>query len=113
MQIADDLIEYFKRELVYLREQGADFSQRYPKVAARLRLDGGESPDPQTEHLIESVAFIGARVHRALDREFPQITAALLDSLCPSLTQPVPSMSVAQFGLDLTQGKVTSGLRVP
>jgi type VI secretion system protein ImpG len=109
----DDLIEYYKRELSYLRRQGADFSARYPKVASRLAFGGAESPDPHTERLIEANAFLAARVHRDLDREFPQVAAALLESQCPSLIQPVPSISVAQLALDPTQGKVTAGYRVP
>ena len=109
----DDLIEYYKRELGYLRRQGADFAARYPKVASRLAFSGAESPDPHTERLIEANAFLAARVHRDLDREFPQIAAALLDSQCPSLMQPVPSISVAELALDPTQGKVTAGYRVP
>jgi len=108
-----DLLQYYKRELSYLRGQGADFARRYPKVASRLALHGGESLDPHTERLIESVAFLSARVHRDLDQEFPDIAYALLDNLCPSLVQPLPSMSVAQFDLDPTQGKVTAGFRVP
>ena len=108
-----DLLQYYKRELSYLRGQGADFAQRYPKVASRLSLHGGESLDPHTERLIESVAFLSARVHRDLDQEFPDVAYALLDNLCPSLVQPLPSMSVAQFGLDPAQGKVTAGFRVP
>ena len=109
----DDLIEYYKRELAYLRHQGADFSARYPKVASRLAFGGAESPDPHTERLIEANAFLAARVHRDLDREFPQVAAALLESQCPSLMQPVPSISVAQLALDPTQGKVTAGYVVP
>lgn len=108
-----DVLQYYKRELTYLREQGAAFSRRYPKVAARLGLHGLESVDPHTEYLIESVAFLAARVHRDLDREFPQVAAALLDNLCPSLVQPLPSMGVAQFQLDPTQGKVTAGYAIP
>lgn len=111
--IHSDLLQYYKRELTYLREQGADFSMRYPKVASSLALHGAESLDPHTERLIESVAFLAARVHQDLDREFPQVAAALLDNLCPSLVQPVPSMSIAQFQLDPAQGKVTSGFQVP
>jgi type VI secretion system protein ImpG len=107
-----DLLQYYKRELSYLRGQGADFARRYPKVASKLALHGGESLDPHTERLIESVAFLSARVHRDLDQEFPDIAYALLDNLCPSLVQPLPSMSVAQFQLDPAQGKVTAGFRV-
>lgn len=109
----NDLLQYYKRELSYLRGQGADFAQRYPKVASRLALHGGESLDPHTERLIESVAFLSARVHRDLDQEFPDVAYALLDNLSPSLVRPLPSMSVAQFGLDPAQGKVTAGFRVP
>jgi type VI secretion system protein ImpG len=109
----NDLLQYYKRELSYLRTQGADFASRYPKVASRLALHGSESIDPHTERLIEAVAFLSARVHRDLDREFPQVAAALLDNLCPTLTQPVPSMTIAEFGLDPAQGKVTAGYRVP
>lgn len=109
----NDLLQYFKRELSYLRGQGADFAHRYPRVASRLALHGAESLDPHTERLIESVAFLTARVHRDLDQQFPSMATALLDNLCPSLVQPIPSMSVAQFALDPSQGKVTSGFSVP
>ena len=108
-----DLLHYYKRELSYLRSEGAHFAQRYPKAASRLALHGTESQDPHTERLIESVAFLAARVHQDLDREFPQEAAALLENLCPSLLQPVPSMTVAQFALDPSQGKVTAGFKVP
>lgn len=110
--MADDILPYYKRELAYLRVQGADFARRYPKVASRLALHGTESQDPHTERLIESTAFLAARVHRDLDEAFPQIASALLENVCPSLVQPVPSMTIAQFTLDPTQGKVTAGFRV-
>jgi len=108
----DDILQYYKRELSYLRTQGADFAQRYPKVAARLALHGTESLDPHTERLIEATAFLAARVHRDLDQEFPQVASALLDNVCPTLVQPTPSVSVAQFELDPSQGKVTAGFKV-
>ncbi|PLY99967.1 type VI secretion system baseplate subunit TssF [Burkholderia sp. WAC0059] len=109
----DDILDYYERELAYLRLQGADFARRYPKVASRLALHGTESLDPHTERLVEATAFLAARVHRDLDRTFPQIAQAVLENVCPSLVQPVPSMTVAQFALDLSQGKVTAGFRVP
>jgi type VI secretion system protein ImpG len=109
----DDILEYYRRELSYLRTQGVDFAARYPKVAQRLALSGSESPDPHTERLIEAVAFLTARVHRDVDREFPAVAGALLDNLCPVLTQPVPAMTVVQMVLDASQGKVTAGMKVP
>lgn len=110
---ADDILQYYKRELSYLRNQGADFARRYPKVASRLALHGTESVDPHTERLIEATAFLAARVHRDLDQDFPQIASAMLDNICPTLVQPVPSMTVVQLALDASQGKVTAGFPVP
>jgi len=110
---AEDLLEYYKRELAYLRGQGADFARRYPKVAHLLELGPGQSADPHVERLIEAVAFLTARVHLDLDNEFPQISSALLESLYPSLVSPLPSMSVAHFQVDPTQGKLTSGFEIP
>lgn len=108
-----DILHYYKRELSYLRTQGAAFAERYPKVASRLALHGTESLDPHTERLIEATAFLAARVHRDLDQSFPQVASSLLENVCPALVQPLPSMTVVQFALDPSQGKVTAGYRVP
>lgn len=109
----NELLDYYTRELGWLREQGQDFSHRFPKVASRLDLHGSESQDPHTERLIESVAFLSARVRRDIDSEFPQVAHSLLENLCPSLLTPIPSMTVMQFDLNQAQGKVTSGLLIP
>lgn len=109
----NDVLDYYLRELAWLRTQGQEFARRYPKVGARLDLHGGESRDPHTERLIESVAFLTARVRRDIDAEFPQVATALLDNLCPSLLAPIPSMTVVQMVLNGAQGKVTAGLKIP
>lgn len=41
-----DLLDYYQRELTWLRHAGAGFAQRYPKVARRLELAPDECPDP-------------------------------------------------------------------
>lgn len=110
---AEDLLDYYKRELAYLRGQGADFARSYPQVAHMLELEKGQSSDPHVERLIEAVAFLAARVHRDLDNEFPQISSALLGLLYPSLVTPLPSISIAQFEVDLSQGKLTTGYQIP
>ena len=109
----NELLDYYLRELDWLRTQGRDFARRYPKVGARLDLHGGESHDPHTERLIESVAFLAARVRRDIDSDFPQVASALLENLYPSLLAPLPSMTVVQMSLGAAQGKVTAGLGVP
>ncbi|HVF91052.1 MAG TPA: type VI secretion system baseplate subunit TssF [Blastocatellia bacterium] len=105
----DDLLGYYERELVYLRQMGAEFARKYPKIAARLLLEPDKCEDPHVERMIEGVAFLASRIHLKLDDEFPEITESLLNVLYPHYLAPVPSMSIAKFSLDPEQGKLTSG----
>lgn len=109
----DETLRAYQRELSYLRHMGAEFAARYPKIAARLDLSADACADPHVERLIESFAFLTARIQRQIDSEFPQFTGALLDVLYPHLLQPVPSMSVAQFEVDPEQGLPLSGFTIP
>lgn len=108
----DDFLLYYKNELSYLRTMGSNFAEMYPKVANRLELNQGASSDPQVERLIESFAFLAARIQYNINGEFPEITTALLGLLYPQFTNPIPSMSIAQFKVDPEQGKLTDGYLV-
>ena len=108
-----DLLDYYTRELDFLRKDGKNFAQRFPKVASRLDLRDSESLDPHTERLIESVAFLSARVRRDIDREYSEIASGLLGNLCPSLVQPIPSTTIVQISSKDLQGKVTTGIKIP
>lgn len=108
----DDLLTYYERELSFMRQMGAEFAAKYPKIAARLLLEADKSEDPHVERLIQAFAFLAARVHRKIDDEFPEITEALLNVLYPHYLSPVPSMSIARFVLDPDQGVLTSGYRI-
>lgn len=109
----DELLEYYNRELTYLRRMGAEFGRQYPGVASALQLDATRSDDPHVERLLEGFAFLAARVHLRIDDDFPEITQGLLDTLYPDYARPVPSMSLVQFQLDPEQGKLTTGFHVP
>lgn len=102
----DELLPYYENELTYLRRLSKEFAGRYPKIASRLMLEGDVCEDPHVERMIESFAFLTARIHRKLDDEFPQITEALLSVLYPHFLRPVPSMSIAELqptaGVELT-----------
>ncbi|MFT4179230.1 MAG: type VI secretion system baseplate subunit TssF [Thermomonas sp.] len=95
----DDLLPYYETELTYLRRLSKEFGARYPKIAARLQMEGEVCEDPHVERMIESFAFLTSRIHKKLDDEFPQITEALLSVLYPHFLRPVPSMSIAQLQL--------------
>jgi type VI secretion system protein ImpG len=105
----DELLSYYERELAYLRQMGADFAGKYPKIASRLALDVDKCEDPHVERLIESFAYLSARIRLKIDDEFPEITESFLNVLYPHYLAPIPSMSIVQFALDADQGKLTTG----
>ena len=108
-----DLMDYFTRELEYLRRAGKDFGKKYPQVASKLDLRESESLDPHVERLIESFAFLSARVRRDIDRDYSQIANGVLEKFCPSLLQPIPSLTVAHLTPNSKLGKITSPLKIP
>lgn len=108
----DELLGYYERELGFLRQMGAEFAQKYPKIAGRLLLEPDKCEDPHVERMIEAFAFLAGRVHLKIDDEFPEITESLLNVLYPHYLAPIPSMSIAQFALDSQQGKLTTGYSI-
>ena len=80
-----DLMDYFSQELDYLRNEGKEFARKYPQVAARLDIRDGESLDPHVERLIESFAFLSARIQRDIDKDYDQLAISILEKFCPSL----------------------------
>lgn len=110
---AEALFAAYERELMYLRNEGAEFARAYPRVAGRLDFNGHESRDPHTERLLESFAFLTARIQRTLDAEFPLIPSALLDTLYPALMAPVPSAAIAHFEVDPDQARAAQGFHLP
>ncbi|HTB15912.1 MAG TPA: type VI secretion system baseplate subunit TssF [Bryobacteraceae bacterium] len=109
----DDLLLYYERELNYLRQLGAEFGQKYPKIAGRLVLEPDKCDDPHVERLLEAFAFLAARVHLKIDDEFPEITEALLSILYPHYIRPLPSMSIVEMHLDAEQGGAATPQKVP
>ena len=93
----DNLLNYYERELTYIREMGAEFAKKYPKVAGRLQLEPDRCDDPHTERLIEAFAFISGRIHKKIDDDFPKITESILSIIYPHYIRPIPSMSVVRF----------------
>ena len=82
-------------------------------MASRLLLEPNHCEDPHVERLIESFAFLAARIHLKIDDEFPEVTEALLSVLYPHYIRPMPSCTVVQFHLDREQGKLSTGLPIP
>jgi type VI secretion system protein ImpG len=111
--VRDDLLFHYSQELTYLRYLGAEFANKYPKVASRLLLEAGKCEDPHVERLLEGFAFLAARIYTKIDDEFPEVVESLLSVLYPYYLRPIPSASVVQFHLDPEQGKLMTGMPIP
>jgi type VI secretion system protein ImpG len=107
------LLEYYNRELQFMRETGAEFARAYPRVAARLGLDELECADPYVERLLEGFAFLAARVQLKLDARHPQFTQQLMELVYPGFLAPVPAAAVVEIMPDLDEGSLKEGVVVP
>ena len=107
------LLQYYNLELQHLREMGAEFAQQFPKIAARLGMNGLEVTDPYVERLLEGVGFLAARVHLKMDAEFPRFTQALLETIYPHYLSPTPSMLVARMVPDADDPGLVGGFTIP
>jgi type VI secretion system protein ImpG len=93
----DRLLDYYERELTFIRAMGAEFAKKFPKIAGRLQLEPDRCEDPHTERLLEAFAFICGRLHKKIDDDFPEVTESLLNIVFPHYTNPIPSMSVVKI----------------
>src|SRR5882762_6699204 len=109
----EELLEYYEKELTYLRQMGDEFARKYPQVAGRLLLDSDRCDDPHVSRLLEGFAFLAARVHRRIDDDFPELAEALLQIIHPGYLRPIPSMTIVECQPDPAQGKKTAGVRIP
>ncbi|RCU52729.1 type VI secretion system baseplate subunit TssF [Corallincola holothuriorum] len=108
--MSDQLLKYYNRELSYMRNMGAEFANRYPKVAGRLRMSEEVVEDPHVSRLLEGVSLLTAQVRRKLDDSFPELTDGLLGMLYPDYQAPIPSMSIIQVS---SQNLTDSALKLP
>ncbi|HEV7575716.1 MAG TPA: type VI secretion system baseplate subunit TssF [Caldimonas sp.] len=107
------LLRLYSDELSHLREVGAEFAREFPKIAARLGVEGMEVTDPYVERLLEGFAFLTARVQLKLEAEQPRLIAHLLEATYPNFLAPLPSMVVARFSVDPADPNLVKGYAVP
>jgi type VI secretion system protein ImpG len=109
----DDLLPFYERELSAVRALAAEFSERHPKVARRLQINPGHCDDPQVERLLQSFAWFGARIHRRLDDEIPEIAEPLIQALGPHFLRPIPSAAILQVRLKPGQATLPGKYTLP
>ena len=106
------LLRLYSDELTHLREVGSEFARDFPKIAARLGMEGVEVSDPYVERLLEGFAFLAARVQLKLEAEQPRLIAHLLESIYPNFLAPVPSCMVIRFGVETADPNLLKGYKV-
>jgi type VI secretion system protein ImpG len=111
--VSDDLLEIYRRELGFLKNEASEFGKAYPSVAARLQLTPGRSSDPHIERILQGVAYLTARIRQKLDDDYPELAEAILNIVCPHYLRPVPSAAIVQFELDERQRDLAGGHRIP
>jgi len=106
-------LRFYNTELQHLRDMGAEFAQEYPKIAGRIGLEGFECADPYVERLLEGFAFLAARLQLKLDKEYERFSQHMFEMVYPHFLSPVPSMCVARFEPDMTEGNLCDGVLLP
>lgn len=109
----EELLPYYERELAYLRRYSRDFAERYPKIAGRLAMSADGCDDPHVERMVESFAFLTARISKKLDDDYPELTEALLEVMYPHYLRPFPSCSIAQFDPRGAAAQLSAPVTVP
>ena len=105
----DKLLDYYNRELNFLRELGSEFAKQHPKLAGRLRLDADAIEDPHVSRFVEASALLAARTRLKIDDEFPEICQALLHTLYPHYLNPVPPAMIVQMSVSDKTAEVFDG----
>ncbi|WP_281647508.1 type VI secretion system baseplate subunit TssF [Parendozoicomonas sp. Alg238-R29] len=108
--MSDSLLQYYSRELEHLRIRARQFSESHPGTATRLGMAGEHIADPHMERLLESIAFLNAKLEKRLDDSYPQLAEALLKRLFPHYLRTIPCMAMAVIKPDPTLKQVT---RIP
>ena len=91
------IFEYYRDELRYLYEEGAQFAEVHTDIASLLDFKKTKDEDPFVRRLVEAFAFLTARIQLKIDSDFPQVAEALLSQVLPLATQPFPALAVVYF----------------
>ena len=95
--IDDKLLDAYVAELEALRVHGRNFALSYPDIASRLDISSRRSKDPQVERMVESAAFLAARLRLMIENNATELPQAMLSLIAPALVEPVPSMALIEL----------------
>lgn len=109
--IDNQLLDAYIAELDALRNHGRDFATAYPDIAADLDIGPRRSRDPHVERVVDSIAFLAARMRLMIEEDATELPLATLALLAPSMVEPVPSMAILEFKEGTEEEKVARNSR--
>ena len=105
------LLNAYISELEALRVHGRELAESFPDVAARLDIGPRRSRDPHVERVVESAAFLAARLRLQLEDQSAELPMWLLSILAPTLQEPVPAMAIADLHGGSEAQRIARGTR--
>ena len=109
--IDSKLVNAYVAELEALRTHGRDLAQSFPDIAARLDIGPRRSRDPAVERVVESAAFLAARLRMMMEESASELPMTLMSMLAPNLLDPVPAMALAELRAGAEPQAVPRGTR--
>ena len=109
----EELYAYFQQSMNYLNEEGEKFSKEYPFVASALNFSSRGTSDPDVQRLLESFAFLDARLQYNLNDKFSKISTMFLSALYPQFVNSIPSCVVMNMQIDEKMFKTLINQVVP
>lgn len=111
------LLPYFEKQINNLREDFYSFAKEYPESANGLAITQDDICDPQIKYLIESVAYLNAKIEQRLDDHYPKFTDEILALIYPHYLRPTPAICQTEFipdpkmiaGQKIARGSLFSG----
>ena len=95
--MSKDILSYYNAELDYVRKAGVEFAAAHPKIAGNLRMDQHAIEDPMVARLVESFAFLNAKLSKQLDDGYNVLAENLLANIYPHANLPIPSIATVQL----------------
>ena len=101
--MSDEILRFYNNELHYLRRLGDEFARTHSRIAGNLKIGSEGEYDPHVGRMVESFAYLTARIRSKLEDDFPEISSSMLEVLYPHFQRPLPSTAIVEFTLDTAQ----------
>ncbi len=94
--------QHYHEELAYMREKLRELVDKYPDMESILGEYGG---DEGVERLLQSYAFLTARLRDKIDDDSPEVIHDVCRIMAPQLLRTFPACSILEYKPDFTTSK--------